>query len=347
MNVKTMRETLNPTDPKTAEIASLKLFPLLTLTLAIVAVSCAAIFIRFAEQELGANATVLNRLAIATVAFWALTAIQDWRQPWPPTLPLTWKQGWQKPSADRLNDGIKLIAVAAVSSASVVLWAQSLTETSIANSTLLRNLTPIFTSLGGWLLLGQQFDRRFILGTVIAVLGAIAIGVEDFQISHEHLLGDGLALLSAVLYGTNLLLVEGLRSRLSTSTILLWRCGIGTVLLFPIASLLEEQLFPQTWQVWLAVAALALVCQVLGQGLLVYSLKQFSSGFIAVVLLLEPILAAILAWAIFAEALDWTNWLAFVMVLSGIYLARSSGSATQAVVSPTVSEGQTVDNPSH
>ena len=104
--------------------------------------------------------------------------------------------------------------------------------------------------------------------------------------------------------------------------------------------LLEEQLFPQTWQVWLAVVALALVCQVLGQGLLVYSLKQFSSGFIAVFLLLEPILTAILAWLVFAELLDWTNWLAFVMVLSGIYLTRSSGSATQSVTASTAAQPQ-------
>lgn len=300
--------------------------------LALLAVSCAAIFIRLAEQELGANATVFNRLAIATLAFWLLNSLKQWRQDSP--------LDWQAPVTYHVDDIVQLMAVAAVSSASVVLWAESLTETSIANSTLLRNLTPIFTSLGGWLLLGQHFDRRFLVGTLIAVLGAIAIGVEDFQIGQEHLLGDGLALLSAILYGSNLLLVERLRSRFPTSTILLWRCGIGSLLLLPMTWLLEEQLFPQTWQVWLAVVALALVCQVLGQGLLVYSLKQFSSGFIAVFLLLEPILTAILAWLVFAELLDWTNWLAFVMVLSGIYLTRSSGSATQSVTASTAAQPQ-------
>ncbi len=319
-----------------SETQPLKVLPLLTLGLALLAVSCAAIFIRIAEQELGANATVFNRLAIATLAFWVLNSISQWRRHSP--------LDWQAPPRYHFDDIVQLIAVAAVSSASVVLWAQSLSETSIANSTLLRNLTPIFTSLGGWLLLDQRFDRRFLVGTLIAVLGAIAIGVEDFQIGQEHLLGDGLALLSAVLYGSNLLLVERLRSRFPTSTILLWRCGIGAVLLLPITGLLEEQLFPQTWQVWLAVVALALVCQVLGQGLLVYSLKQFSSGFIAVLLLLEPILTAILAWLVFAELLNWTNWLAFAMVLSGIYLTRSSSSATQSVTVSTVSEPGTRDN---
>lgn len=317
------------------ETVETPLLPLLTLSLALIAVSCAAIFIRFAESELGPNATVLNRLAIASVAFCVLNGIRQLRQ-------TDLVEDDYPPHRYTLTDILQLVAVAAVSSASVVLWAQSLTQTSVANSTLLRNLTPLFTSFGGWWLLGQRFDRRFILGTFIAVVGAAAIGLEDFQIGRSHLIGDGLALLSAMLYGSNLLLVEGLRSRFSTATILLWRCAVGTLILLPITWTLEDRLLPQTWQVWLAVAALALVCQVLGQGLLVYSLKQFSSGFVAVFLLLEPLLTALLAWAIFAEALDWTNGLAFAIVLWGIYLARSSRSADR-----TTSTSPQANTPHH
>ncbi len=40
-------------------------------------------------------------------------------------------------------------------------------------------------------------------------------------------------------------------------------------------------------------------------------------------MLLEPIIAAFLAWAIFAEELSFLNGLTFVLVLSGIYLAKS------------------------
>lgn len=337
-----MTDRLNPNrlpDPP----VSARLLPLLTLTVALLAVSCAAIFIRFAERELTANALVFNRLAIATLAFGALNAVQEWRHRNEDAENFS----LIAPSSPRytLGDGLRLVAVAAVSSASVVFWAESLTETSVANSTLLRNLTPLFTSLGGWLLLGQRFDRRFLLGTAIAVGGAIAIGFEDVQLGRTHLIGDGLALLSALFYGANLLLVEGLRSRFDTVSILLWRCGVGALLMLPLAWGTGAVL-PQTWQGWLSVAALAIVCQVLGQGLLVYSLKQFSSGFVAVFLLLEPLLTAVLAWAIFAEALDWTNALAFAIVLLGIYLARSSQSASRANSTANSTANSIADNPS-
>ncbi|WP_017663169.1 DMT family transporter [Baaleninema simplex] len=298
---------------------SANLLPLLTLAIALVAVSCAAIFIRLAEREIGPNATIFNRLIIATVVFWMLDVLRQWRDDrdfslTPPNTPYT------------TSDILRLVAVAAVASTSVALWAWSLTQTSVANSTVLRNLTPIFTSLGGWWLLGQQFDRRFVIGTGVAVIGATFIGFDDLQISAEHLLGDAIALVSAMLYGANLLLVESLRTKYPATTILLWRCSVGAMLVFPVAWLSEARLFPQTWEGWFAVAALAVICQALGQGLLVYSLKQFSSGFVAILLLLEPILTAIFAWAIFGEVLNWTNWIAFFVVLIGIYFARSSHS---------------------
>ncbi|NEP85736.1 MAG: EamA family transporter [Okeania sp. SIO2C2] len=80
---------------------------------------------------------------------------------------------------------------------------------------------------------------------------------------------------------------------------------------------------------WVFVISLAIVGQVLGQGLLAYSLKKFSSGFVALVLLLESILVAIAAWAIFGEALTLFDSVAFFAILLGLYLAVSSQSAVK------------------
>ena len=87
---------------------------------------------------------------------------------------------------------------------------------------------------------------------------------------------------------------------------------------------MEDQLFPTTMVGWLAVIGLGLISEGLGQRLLADCMKQLSSSFIALFLLLEPIIGAILAWLIFAEGLNSTTWLAFVVILSGIYLAQSS-----------------------
>ncbi len=82
-----------------------------------------------------------------------------------------------------------------------------------------------------------------------------------------------------------------------------------------------------SWSGWLIIIALAVICQTFGQGLLVYSLKRFSSSFVGIFALLKPLITALLAWIIFAEQISITNGIALVLILVGIYLAKSSESS--------------------
>lgn len=107
---------------------------------------------------------------------------------------------------------------------------------------------------------------------------------------------------------------------------MLWCCGLGTLLILPILLFSEDRIFPYSVRGWVFVISLAIVCQVLGQGLLAYSLKKFSSGFVSLVLLLESILVAIAAWVIFGERLSLFDLGAFLAILLGLYLAVSSES---------------------
>jgi len=299
----------------------------ISLSTALLAVSFAAIFIRLSEAEIGANATVFNRFLVFALAFGMGRAIasaigflrED--KPTEEREPLTVRQ-W-----------LLLIAVGVISTTSLVLWALSLIHTSVANSVLLNNLTPLFVSIGGWLFLGHRFDRRFVMGLAIALAGAIAIGFGDLHLEGAHLLGDAYALLSAIFLGTYFLLVEQLRDRFSATTILLWRCGIGTLVLIPIVLVAEGGiLFPTSLSGWLAAIGLGLICEGMGQRLLADSLDKLSSSFVCLFLLLEPIVSAILAWIIFAESLSLSNWLAFAVVLIGIYLAKSSKTSTKTAL---------------
>ena len=74
---------------------------------------------------------------------------------------------------------------------------------------------------------------------------------------------------------------------------------------------------------------LGLISEGLGQRLIADCMEQFSSSFIALFLLLEPIISALLAWLIFAEGLSSTTWVGFAVILTGIYLAQSSSAAIQ------------------
>ena len=302
--------------------SSLAVLP--TLCVALIAVSFAPIFIRFSEVELGANATVFNRMAIFLLCFGSVR----WRQQ-----RLSSTADDESASPISLRQWLLLVGVGGSAVISLVLWAISLQYTTVAKCMLLNNLTPLFTSLGSWLLLGKRFDSRFLLGMTIALVGAIGLGIEDLRGAEGLLIGDVYALLSAVFLGIYFLIVEQLRSRFSATTILLWRCAIGSAVLLPVVLLTEGQLLPTTATAILAVLGLGLISEGFGQRLLADCLDKLSSSFVSLFLLLEPIVSALLAWLIFMEQPSPLTWVGFTIVLSGIYLAQSGEGAIQVASS--------------
>jgi drug/metabolite transporter (DMT)-like permease len=129
--------------------------------------------------------------------------------------------------------------------------------------------------------------------------------------------------------GAYLLVVEQLRTKFDPITIQLWVCAIATLSILPMLVFAQERVFPSSVNGWLFVIFLALVCQVLGQGLLTYSVAGLSSVVVSLVHLLEPVFSSILAWAIFWEKLSFSNWVGFALVLIGLYLAVSSQAAVR------------------
>jgi drug/metabolite transporter (DMT)-like permease len=291
-----------------------------SLLLGVFILSFAAIFTRIAENELSPSATVFNRYYIATVVLVPWQIIQ-----------LRINNSSEPNQVIKLQDWAIFVLSSMLGTSAIFLWASSLTQTSVANSNLLHNVTPIFAVLGGWLFLGQSFDYKFLLGMLLAIIGVFIISFGDFHSEVNSLYGDSLALLSAVFYALNYLVREKLRSKFSASTILLWTSLLSGCFTFLITLTTETQLFPNSWQTWLAVICLAVLCQIIGQGLLIHNLKQFSSAFITLLMLTEPLLTALFAFIIFAEKLSPLNWVAFIVVLIGIYIAKLSISSAKVV----------------
>lgn len=211
--------------------------------------------------------------------------------------------------------------------------AGSLMRTTVANCELINNLTPLFAVFGGWLLFKQHFNRRFLLGCAIAISGLFVLGFNDFHIGIETLQGDGLALLSALLLASYLLGVEQLRTHLKAQTVLLGCFGCGTPLTLIVVAIDRQSLFPNSWQSWIAIVSMS-VSGLLAQGLLLYSLKRFSSGLVSLVFLVTPFTTAFIAWIMFSEALSLSNLLAFCIVILGLSVSISSSSTSQSIDNP-------------
>jgi drug/metabolite transporter (DMT)-like permease len=276
------------------------------------AISFGSIFAKFCSPDLTPQGIAFGRLFVAAIAFGMWTGSKTVYQR------LQSQPVEQSPHHPITLVLLPLAGILWVMNLATIYWA--LTQTSIAITTALHNLAPIFTSLGAWWLWGQKFDRRFLLGLSIAIAGVFVLELGEMQISPSRVQGDCFAILSAVLLAAYLLILEDLRTKFAPTVIQLWVCSTGALTSLPILLLNHEPVFPQSGQAWFAVLSMAMVCQFLGHGLLTFSLTKLSSVTVSLVHLLEPVFSAFLAWVIFWEHLSFSTWVGFVIVLSGLYL---------------------------
>ena len=278
------------------------------------------ILVRICASYLSPNATIFNRFWIVTaiLGFWNVLRLPN-RQT---NLSVKNLPKFQELLVPLLGLVISFLSCQ-------LSWTWSLTQTTVANSEVLHSLTPGFITLATWMLFGQKFGGRFLIGVTVAMVGAIAIGASDFS-SSINLEGDGLALLSAIFWGGYIISAEQLCSWLNPAGILMWASGSVAILFFPLLLLAGDEILPHSGGAWLALITLALntiACFCLVN----YCLIRLASGLVATILLLSPILTAVLGWVLFSEALSPLNLLGFVVILAGIYLAISDKEGLKAV----------------
>ncbi|MEM9542828.1 MAG: DMT family transporter [Cyanobacteria bacterium P01_E01_bin.42] len=310
---------------------------IVALVLSLIAYAFVPILIRWSEVEISPEATIFNRCWMGGVILgsWKLLKVipqlnpsENFQLMKSKFLQLLSALQAKPPEENSITNshpqylvwGITIIA----SVLSPVLWAWSLTQTTVANSALIHSLTPLFTTVGSWLVFKVQFEGKFWKGVFISVGGAIILSINDFQLDFDRIGGDLLALMTAISFAVDFMGTERLQSRVNSMDIVLWFSISGAIIMLLLTVALGKPLFPGSLQGWLAVATLAIVGQILGLGLVTYSIRQLSASLVALAFLLDPILTAIAAWFAFGETLNFWNGIAFIVVLSGIYLGLTA-----------------------
>ncbi|WP_414474337.1 DMT family transporter [Microvirga sp. M2] len=193
-------------------------------------------------------------------------------------------------------------------------------ETTVANAVLLMNLSPVFVTILAILFLRERPSMGQLAGYGVTVGGAAlmtGISFEGWRLG----LGEGLALLSALLYAAYFLVVKDLRRRVSATRIMLWTSGIAAVVLAPVAIGSSDPLLPPAALGWLPIAAMALGVQIGGHGLMAYAMHGLPASYASTTALARPVLAAGTAWLLFGEAMGPWQMAGAVLVLGGLALA--------------------------
>jgi drug/metabolite transporter (DMT)-like permease len=280
--------------------------PVLTLLIALVAMSTSGPLVRLADAHPLAIATLRLAMTLVVVSV-ALTMTGTWHQ------------------LRRLS--VRDLAVAVGSGVFLALhfwsWMASLALTTVAASTVLVSLQPLFVAAGSGLFLGEHPARGQWIGIAIAVVGAIIIGLgaAGEPGAAQSLLGNLLALLGAVAGAAYVLAGRRLRSSLD-----LWPCvgivysvAMVTLVLFVIWQ--DVPLLPQPSRTWWTIAAMALGPMLLGHTLLNYALRYLPAHVVNLTSIGEPVGATLLAWWWLSELPSQATLIGGLVAVAGLVVA--------------------------
>ncbi len=201
-----------------------------------------------------------------------------------------------------------------------IFWFESLNYTSVASSTVLVTLQPIFAFVGTYFFFKEKISLKAVLSAVIAISGSVIISWGDFKVSGSALYGDLLALIGCALITAYLLFGQDVRKRISliTYTFVVYSISTVTLLIYVLAK--GESLGPHPSADWFWFVMLALIPNLLGHTLFNWSLKWVSTNVISIAILFEPVGASILAYYVFQETLNLSQITGGIIVITGILI---------------------------
>ncbi len=165
--------------------------PLLVLVAGACAIAFAPIFVRLTET--GPAAAGFWRLAFASPAL-AVMAAMGRRGA---AAPISWR-----PHPMALLAGVFFAL-------DLGFWHYGIVLTSVANATVLANLSPVFVAVGAWLLLGERPGWRFAAGLALALAGTWAIAAaHNGGGGTNPPLGDALSIVTSGWYAAYMLCVR-------------------------------------------------------------------------------------------------------------------------------------------
>ena len=282
---------------------------ILVIFIGAVTIGFAPILVRL--SELGPMATGFQRFCLAIPLYWLIAAIRPREES---------TAGDETPSS--LRDFLFIGLAGLYLAADIMAWHYSIQMTTVANSTLLANVAPVFVVLGGWILFGTRVTNTYVIGLATAMTGVFILSRASLSLSENHFQGDLLGVLAALFYAAYQMSVERLRKRFSTITIMKYAIPVSALCMVPTVLASGEHLLPMTLAGWMFLILLAAGPQVLGQGLIAWALAHLPVAFASVSLLVQPLTAAVVAWLLFGEIIGGQQAVGGIIILAGIMLAR-------------------------
>ncbi len=201
-----------------------------------------------------------------------------------------------------------------------VLWFESLNYTSVASSTVIVTLQPIFAVVAGYFLFKERVGFIGTVGILVSIGGSCFIGWQDFQTSHLALFGDLLALVSAVLITAYFLIGQAVRQKVSVMTYSMLGYISSIVILFIYGVFQQSSFTGYSQKTWILFVCMAIFSTLFGQMLINWVLKWMNTTTVTVAILTEVIWAAVLSTIILNEKITLHQFIGIFIIISGLLI---------------------------
>ena len=280
------------------------------LGIGLVAISLAAIFIRYADAP--GVVVAAYRMVIASFVLLPLSL---------PALRKT--QVTRRTLSYALLAGVCLAIHFAT-------WISSLSLTSVTASVSIVASQPLWVALFSWLFLGLAPSFLVLMGVMLAVVGGALISFGDFASGSAPLIGNGLALVGAVSAAAYYLLGRATQKQgLPLNAYIGLAYGCAALLLVPLPWLFRLSYTNYSFETFIWIALLALIPQLIGHTSVNYALKYLSPTLVATAVLLEPVGASVFALILFREIPSGTVLLGAFILLVGVLLTVRNSRAVE------------------
>ncbi len=252
--------------------------------------------------DVGAVATGMWRLVLALPFLWAIARLSGQAPHWPKRALV-----------------VTVAIAAAFYALDLAAWNAGILMTKLGNATLFGNSGSFVFALYGLVLLRRLPSGRQAGALVLALGGAALLMSSSYELSPKNLGGDLLTLAAGLLYGGYLIFIDRARRQLQPLPLLLLATLFAIPVLLAISVGTGERIWPQDWT---PLIIFALSSQVLGQGLLVYSIGVFPPLVVGLALLTQPAIAALIGWFAYGESLSTADWVGALAVATALILVR-------------------------
>jgi drug/metabolite transporter (DMT)-like permease len=299
--------------------------PLLAIAFALLAVSTASIFIRYAQRDAPSLVIAAGRLTVASLVL----------------VPLAWTRHRSELASLTRSQWLLALLSGLFLAVHFATWISSLEFTTVASSAVLVSTTPLWVALFTPIFLKEKVRPAVLAGMAVALVGGAIIGLSDMctwgggrlvcpdlgtLTQGEAFLGNLLALAGALAATGYFLIGRRLRERMSLVSYVSVVYAMAAIVLILWMFAAGQKPWGLPSRVYLWIALLGLVPQLIGHSTFNWALGYLSAAFVSITLLGEPIGSTILAMILLDEVPSGLKITGGVLILAGIYLsARSPG----------------------